>query len=345
MRNKLKRKYNILKRQWIDSYLMRGWRFLPKEKSSIVVESTNICSLRCTCCPNGIDPHSHRLHGIMSRETFDSILNNFDVPLKSCFLHMCGEPFINKNLCYFVEKLLERKITPIIFSNGYQIDYGLLCQLLDYKGVRISFSMDLISRQHYDRIRVPGDYDRSIESLKKINSIFTKKNRYFGLNVIISADVVDNLEDACAHLFEQYSNLVRITLSSMWPWPGYPQSGDLAGHLSSKGTYCSRAKDLPVILWNGNASFCSFDYKGELIVGDAKKQKLSKIYNSVAARRVRRNIFALDFQNESLCSKCLFPRYESLSQIVLRNYKTKLSEQEREILFYSIKEYYGRGQK
>ena len=82
MRNKLKRKYSILKRKWIDSCLLRGWRVRPKDKLSIVVESTNICSLRCTCCPNGIDPHYHRLHGIMSRDTFDSILENFELQLK-----------------------------------------------------------------------------------------------------------------------------------------------------------------------------------------------------------------------------------------------------------------------
>ena len=85
MKGILKIRFNALKRKLIDGYLLRGFRFMPNGTLTIIVESTNICTLKCSCCPNGIAPRNHRSHGIMTKETFDIFLENLDVPVKSCY--------------------------------------------------------------------------------------------------------------------------------------------------------------------------------------------------------------------------------------------------------------------
>jgi len=327
-----------IKRRWIDGYLMRGWRFRPSK--TIILESTNACSLKCSCCPNGVVPQELRPRGMMSRETFDMFLKHLDIPIKQCFLHMCGEPFMNKNLYYFSEQLLAHGIVPVIFSNGYNIDYDLLDQLLCLKGMNIAFSMDLLGKEHYEQIRIPGKFETCINSLKKINEVFSKRNRFYGLNIIISELVITELDSAFQHLFKEYSNLNKISLSSMWPWPNIPQTGDIAGHISKKRGLCKRIKELPVILWNGDVSFCSFDYSGNLIVGNIYHDYLSKIYNGKRTRHIRRNLLTGNEDKEFLCKNCLLPRYDSFSSILYRNRYSKMTQDEYRDFIQIIKKYY-----
>ena len=330
-----------VKRKWIDGYLMRGWRIRPSK--TIILETTNICSLKCSCCPNGVlSPQKLRPRGMMSRETFDMFLKHLDIPVNQCFLHMCGEPFMNKNLYYFAEQLLAHGIVPVVFSNGYNIDYVLLDQLLSLKGINIAFSMDLLSKELYEQIRIPGKFETGMNSLKKTNEIFSRRKRFYGLNIIISEAVITGIDSACQHLFEEYSNLNKISLSSMWPWPDIPQTGDIAGHISTNRSLCKRIKELPAVLWNGDVSFCSFDYSGNLIVGNIYHEYFRKIFNSRKTRRVRRILLTGNEDKESLCRNCLLPRYDSFSHILYRNRYSKMTQNEHKGFIQKIKNYYAK---
>lgn len=341
MSKKLKKRVQRLKRKWIDGFLMRGWRFHPSR--TMILETTNVCTLKCSCCPNGAAAaQTLRQHGMMSRETFDLFLKQLDIPVKQCFLHMCGEPFLNKDLHYFAEQLLAHKIIPVIFSNGYQIDFELLERLLSLKGVVIAFSMDLLSKEHYEQIRIPGKYETCLDSLKRINEVFSQRKRFYGLNIILSELTVPELDTICSRLFQDYSNLNKISLSSMWPWPNIPQTGDIAGHLSKSQGFCKRIKELPVVLWNGDVSFCSFDYSGDLVIGNISEQSLSQLYNAKKTRRIRRHLLMGNLNKEPFCKNCLLPRYDNYSGILVRNKFNKMTTVERNDFFQKVRNYYDR---
>lgn len=334
----LKDRIQRIKRKWIDGMLLRGWRFTPSQ--SMILETTNLCSLKCTCCPNGVREQALRKRGLMSRETFDIALSHIDLPVRQCFLHMCGEPLLNQHLPYFAEKLLERKITPIIFSNGYRIDSDLLERLLSLKGVSMAFSMDLLSEKHYEGLRTPGKFETAVEELTRINALFTKKNRFYGLNIIVDPAAIDTLDNRFRDLFQTFSHLNKISLSSRWPWPHLPQTGDIAGHLAARGGLCKRVKELPVILWNGDVSFCSFDYSGELIIGNIKDNLYSRLFNGKRARKIRRHLLTGNEYREALCQHCLLPRYESYSSLLTRRQYQRMTDEARDAFIRKIKEYY-----
>lgn len=319
----IKYKTRQLKRSVVDAFIMRGYR--SRFSNTLIVETTNICSLKCSCCPNGISHCQLRPHGMMSRDTFELFMRQMDMPVKKCYLHMCGEPLLNKNIIYFTRKLLERKITPIFFSNGYNIDMSLLDELIKTKGIKIAFSMDLLSKEHYESIRKPGSYDVAKESLKCINSVFAQNSRYYGLNIIVSPESIMGITSRCEQLFEDFSNLNSISLSSQWPWPGIPQTGYLPGHLREKADLCIRYRDLPVVLWNGDVSFCSFDYSGSLVIGNIYEQKYSQICNNSKARKIRRNLLTKAYNKQTFCKSCLLCRYQPFDIILMRNKYKKMS--------------------
>lgn len=330
--------FHKAKRRIFDDMILRGYRW--KFPDSLIIETTNRCTLRCTCCPNG-NTTENRARGMMTRDTFESVLANLDVPIKTCFLHMCGEPFLNPNLDYFCRRLLERKIRPVIFSNGYGIDTGMLGRILDLKGVKISFSMEVNSAETYNEIRVPGRHDLAVEYLGEIDRMFREHKRIFGLNIILRRGATAGSVAAdCRRLFAGYQALQTITFSSLWPWPGLPSTGDLAGHLSQARPICSHAKHLPTVLWDGRTTFCALDFAGRMITGDATRCKMSEIVNNKASRRFRRMIMGSRDTTGTLCHKCINNRVDGYNLTITRGLFLKAAKNgSEETLLQGMDEY------
>lgn len=336
--SELKRYYHRAKRWLIDGLIMQGYRRRFPDK--LVIETTNICSLKCRCCPNGNNV-GKRARGMMSREVFDRVVDNIDIPVKLCFLHMCGEPFLNPDLEYFCRKLIARKITPTIFSNGYGIDLDLLDKVLQLKGVRISFSIEAHSAQDYEHIRFPGKFDKAMASLSMIDSRFADAKRVFGLNIILTGGYAgEEIERISRKLFDAYPRLSNITFSSEWPWPALPQTGNLAGHITRHNSYCTQAKGLPAILWDGKAAFCNLDYAGKMIVGDMTTTSLSEIVNNKTSRQYRKRLAMGRLVPSSFCDNCVLPRYNSFTLDITRGKLKRKDAGKSPDLFNAADEYF-----
>lgn len=323
--------FRLWKRSLIDGLLLRGYRF--RMPDTVIIETTNRCTLTCSCCPNGVRGTRLRERGMMTRETFDRALEHLDFPVRRCFLHMCGEPLLNRDLPYFAERLLERKIIPVVYSNGYRIDEELLGRLIAVRGVQISFSMDLLSKSHYEKLRVPARFEETEAALERINRLFDAAKRHYGLNMIIDPERVDELEELCQSLYARYNRLNTLSLSIAWPWPSLPQTGELSGHLASRSDICNQATGMLSVLWNGDVSFCSFDYSGDTIVGSILDTPYRKLYNAPAARHLRRELFMTHRADNPLCSNCILGRFESCSTLFTRARFMRATPEERHRMF------------
>ena len=280
-----------------------------KFPQTLIIEATNICSLRCRCCPNGNVDTVGRTKGVMSREVFDKIVENIDIHLKSVCLYLHGEPFLCKDLVYFVQRLKERKITAVIYSNGYNIDMNLLEQILQLRNTLFHFSMDVSSKEHYEEIRYPGKYEIAVNCLEKINKMFAKYNSRYEISIINNVSNHHTSERKALELFEKYSNLSKVSVNSKFPWPRYFYMGDLSGRIDIKDCFCKESVSQLAIAWNGDALFCSYDYNGELVVGSMLDTKLSKLYNSETSMKYRKLHFMGRRMKIPLCKECVLPRF------------------------------------
>jgi sulfatase maturation enzyme AslB (radical SAM superfamily) len=290
----------------IDGLIYQGRR--KEIPHTIIIEPSNICNLKCSCCPQGNMPKEGRPQGFMSRETFLQTLNNIDVPVKEICLYLHGEPFLNKNLDFFVcqtDKL--KKVLTTIYSNGYDIDIALLKKVLTYKKIRFSFSMEILDKKRYEQIRKPALYENAIKSLSAIDKVFAEYKRKYELTMIADEDT--DVRDLCKRLFAQYRQVKKISLTAKFPWPEHFYTGNLEGNVSKKRKFCRQITEGVSVFWTGEATLCSYDFSGKLIIGNLLDTPLSRIYNSKRARAIRKKHFFRRWHKIPVCKNCLLPRF------------------------------------
>lgn len=317
---------------------------LTSWSDTLTIELTNRCTLTCNCCPNGRDRERCRTLHTLTFDEFQQLIDQIDIPFKCVFLHLHGEPFLNKELPQIADLLIKRGVEEFcIFSNAYQIDLSLLEQLLvlmEHRKLNIAFSAELYDDFTYESIRKPGKFTTIWQSMEQIDSIMVRHQRNYTVNAIINASTIDTLKDNVPVIFAKLRGMDRLLFSSAFPWPHLPETGDIAGHLSQHRNICSQIWQLPTILASGEVTMCSSDYRGECIVGSLYDHPLSKLMNNREARRFRRNIALRKADHNIICSECLIDRHKPFTRIVKRQFIEKTNTQTLERYFASYHKYF-----
>lgn len=317
---KLIRKMRSCWRSLNGKYLRPGYE--PNTPHHVNIETASVCNLRCSCCPHGVARDSMRTSGIMSVDTFHRVLEHLDFPFKLAYLHLHGEPFLNPNLTTFVGELTQRNVMVNLYSNCTVVDEKKMDAILDARHVAMNFSADLLGKEYYERIRVGAHYGDTLDNLDKVNEIFARHNMLFNITIVMDSGFVDYSEDVvgcCDMLYKRYSQLNGILLGSRFPWPRLPLTGDLARHLRKGHKRCIYAFEGLNVLWNGDATMCSFDYTGECVVGSLLENTYSEVLNNSAARKFRMWHWRHRNTELPLCKDCLLDHYVPVSVTLHRS--------------------------
>lgn len=337
------RRLNEKIRRWWRSldakYLRPGYE--PSVPFEINIETSSICNLRCSCCPHGVARCEMRKPGIMTAETFRRVMDHIDIPLKRVYLHLHGEPFLNPDLPSFVEELTQRKIPITLYSNAMAVKEEQLEAILRSKQVTMTFSADLLSKEYYEAMRVGSNYEACLQKLDALNEVFVRCNRFFNIVIILDAEWVEKTDEvaaACERLYERYSRLNGILLGSKFPWPRLPLTGDLVNHLApARRKRCNYAFEGLSILWNGDATLCSFDYTGECVVGSLLDHTYTEVFNNSAARHFRMLHWRHQDDRLPLCKDCLLDQYVPSSVNLHRASFLKKDNNEKRQLIQSFR--------
>jgi radical SAM protein with 4Fe4S-binding SPASM domain len=318
--------FRLLRQMLVDGFIRRGYRKGMPEV--LIMEPTNICNLRCDCCPHGNDNTPGRPAGIMEPMVFDKLLDNIDISVKEIRLYLHGEPFLNKHLDYMIGRISKKGILTTVYSNGYNIDLDLLDKVLNHRKTRFSFSADILNKAYYERIRKPARYEKMISCLEAVNTVFKRHRRTYEVSIIAERDEMNRFETVYTELFNRYDSLKRISFGSRFPWPEHFYTGELPQRLAKKRTLCAQIPKGLAIYWNGDVSLCSYDYSGKLLIGNLTENKLSDIYNSAQARKIRTYHYLRQFEKIPVCKACILPRYKSHMQTMGRREFDKKKHEE-----------------
>jgi MoaA/NifB/PqqE/SkfB family radical SAM enzyme len=132
----------------------------------LYIEATSICNLRCPMCPITMDIPTYRYPVKHFRM---ELLEKLEPALKAarrCFLSGGGEPLLHPRL-FDIIRAVKRGGSEIIFNSNAVLLGEEESRMFIETGVDcISFSIDGATRETYEAIRVPANFEKVISNIK-----------------------------------------------------------------------------------------------------------------------------------------------------------------------------------
>jgi len=243
----------------------------------------------------------------MSEQTFSQIYDQIKkFRFKIIVLYHGGEPFLNKNFFKMVKKLkpLTKKIKTV--TNGSLLTDSLIYQILESELDIIEVSLDGLSPQENNFIRVGSDYEQITSQIKKLTKIRNQKNLKKPEIFISNAQIPKNIEQTNEikippHLIETFAEIkddIKYKECYTIMWPGMSK----VGHTKPDYNYCDHIMNTITIRWNGDVVPCCFDLVNMMVMGNVLKENIEEIWNNSKFVKLRNDIN--QFNPPDLCRNC-----------------------------------------
>ncbi len=159
----LKKLINLIGIECSRKIRQKTLSFLPY---IIIVDTGNICNLKCPLCPTGCR-EKEVSRRFMELDDFKSIIDYFAPWAYEVTLHNWGEPFLNKNILKMIRYCAEKNIGTNLSSNLNHMPFSpeeLVRSGLEY----LIVSLDGTTQNIYEKYRVSGNIHTVLDNLKAI---------------------------------------------------------------------------------------------------------------------------------------------------------------------------------
>jgi len=277
----------------LQNRLRLGQSYLRKSDVSdglpvyLVVESTSICNLKCIMCPY---PSMGRKNEHMSMTVFERIVAEGAGFVEFMWLHLFGEPLINKNIYRMIDMAEDAGIRTGISTNATLLDEKAANAVLDSKLSIILLCLDGATKETFERIRLGAKFDKVAANIRRFAE--TKRSRQSNLKVDLQMiDMTANRQEE--ELFLQQwrgQGFDSVTVKPFHTWANQDESliqitPPAPPHQSGQ---CYEPWTGLTVLADGTVVPCCNDYAGRLPLGDLKTQSLGEVWNAEPMRALRR---------------------------------------------------------
>lgn len=289
------------------NYLMADNSSMMQFPKILRIEPASSCNFRCIHCPTGLDLNPSL--GIMSEDTFNKIYEKISkYSFKVIVLYHGGEPFLNRNFIKIVTKLKPLANTIKTVTNGSLLNDSLIEQIIDSGIDIVEFSLDGVSPEENDKIRVGGNFQKIAENIKKLivlrNSRNLKKPQIYISNAQIPSSIhqLDSIQvpQYLQDTFREVCDDIQYKLVYVMSWPGMtinPQPAKL------ESNYCDHIVNTFTIRWNGDVVPCCFDLINMMVMGNVVTEEIENIWNNEKYQKLRNDI--KNFDPPELCKNCI----------------------------------------
>lgn len=259
------------------------------------IETTNACNARCITCPHREIKRPIRR---MEDDLFTRIIDECArCGCKETHLHNFGEPLLDKQLEDRVRYAKDRGLPKVkIFSNGSLLSERRARGLIEAGLDEIKISFDGATKEEFERIRVPLQFDRVVENIKGLVALRDEMRSEMRVQV------------ACCSTTDKQGtmrSLERIvdgfSFGKIHNWAG-EDSPDEQGKIRKP---CSRLWRTFTILAGGDVALCCLDYDGHFLLGHVDADtSVGDVWTSTAYQEVRLRHKEARQSEISLCRHC-----------------------------------------
>ena len=277
----------------------------------IYIETTNICNLSCNFCPK-----TSRELGFMDTESFKEIINKVKEYTNHIYLHLMGEPFLNKNLGSFLQIAKEANINVNITSNGTLINNvkDILISSGAVRQINISlhsFEANQNSINFYDYLNnILQFIEEANEKTEIICSLrlWNIDTEELKANNNLNLEILKLIEDKLKIKFSikealldkrgiKLKERVYLNMAEKFEWPNINLDS------SQEKVFCYGLRNQVGILVDGTVVPCCLDSEGTIELGNIFNTSFTNIIEGKRASDIY-NGFSKRMAVEELCKKC-----------------------------------------
>lgn len=287
--------------------------------STLSIEPTTSCNLRCPECPSGLRSFT-RPTGMLVQDLFEKTVDQAKSHLTWLHLYFQGEPFLNPRFLDMVSYADSRKIFTSTSTNAHYLNEKNVAALLDSGLKQLIVSMDGITQEIYEKYRVGGDLEKVQQGLTLLISERKRKQKTFPrivlqflvtgqnehqipeLKLWASKMGVDEVQLKTTQIYEfsEGSELIPSDLGYSRYLPDGNGKWVLKKKIENK---CWRMWQGAVATWDGKIVPCCFDKDAEHVMGELKTHSLSSIWKSSAYQAFRSQLLQ-DRSQIEICRNC-----------------------------------------
>ncbi|MBA3011090.1 MAG: radical SAM protein [Proteobacteria bacterium] len=280
----------------------------------VQIETTARCNSKCVMCPRSKELPSRRQWD-MSRELMDKLINEltqYSDHIRRVIPQGYGEPLLDPNLFYFINKLKKCGIREVfISSNGSLLDEKRSHLLIESGLDQIDFSVDAFNGETYEKIRKGLCYEIVMENIKRFIKIRDKlggKTRIRFRYVIQEGINEKEYGGFCnywqSHIGEKdmISGKKIHTFGGNMAMPDRKEYNELKDKLLSlpcKGIFGTIS-----VLSDGTMPICGVDVNQNHIAGDANISSLQSVWQGELFTTFRNNHLKAGRVSYPHCPSC-----------------------------------------
>lgn len=291
------------------------------------VETSGLCNLECTMCPNKDLPAEAKT--IMELPLFEKIVDEAAGFVNDMYLHHRGEPFINPQLFSMIRYAEDAGIRTRFHTNGTMMTAGRADRLLEAAPSMVSFSVDGFAKAPYEQIRQGAAFEKTIDNIRYLATEKQKqklKKPYLVVERIrFKTAPPGETDDGIAALRQELldAGIDEVIAKDEYDWATHAASGDAPPEALNCCTFPWYAM---VICADGTVTPCPQDFHASLPMGNVRNASLRDIWNAKPYRALR-HAFNRNAETPSVCCSCDRRCRETMGGVPLQYAKTFLVDQ------------------
>lgn len=304
---------------------------------TVYIFPTTYCNFKCVYCAHSLGHAKMKEQynfkpEMMDMKTFDNIveqLKEFPEKIKVVSLTGQGEPLLNKNIPYMIQKLKEANVCERIeiISNGSLLTTETADNLIESGLDILRISLQGLSSQKYKEV---CDYKLSFdEYLSQIEYYFnnkTEKNQIF----VKVLDIALN-EGEEEQFYKTFENITdRMFIEQCQPvydnvelTDGLERDCDRYGNIREKRDICTICFYMLGIFPNGDVEPCDGIYK-PIVLGNVNQISLKEMWDSKMLKEFWKMQLNRNRYNNPKCKVCCAPDDVTRPEDVLDNHAEKI---------------------
>lgn len=279
----------------------------------IQIETISNCNSRCIMCPRS-KTKALRQNFIMTDALFEKLVNELQLysnHLRRVIPQGYGEPLLDPKLPLRIKRLKDIGINQVYISTNASLLNSKIAQdILNSNLDQIDFSIDALTKETYNKIRIGLDYDEVVHNIIGFinlrNKTGTKTRIRF--RYIIQSENAHEFDEFCIFWKKYLKENDSVSGKKLHTFGGnidmpdskeYQKLQNNLQNLPCKGIFGSMS-----ILSDGNIPVCGVDLDQNFIAGNVNENKIRDIWSNGLFSEFREKHLRAGRSAYSHCLEC-----------------------------------------